>query len=700
MCREAVPSLTSGSQLSWRALKPRRWMWAAWAGWLAVLLVPKAGGFPYPPLAVISDIVVAHVPQILYLRRALTAWHTLPLWAPTYYSGYPFYADPLAGLWYPPGWLAVVLPLPWGLSLTVGLHWLLSAVGMYAFLRVLGRRETSAFLGALAWLGFGKVWAHWGGGHLTLVYAVAWTPWLLLASCRRGRWLRPGVVLALIFLADPRWAAYAGGLWAAWELVGVAARQRSWARRVLALAVEGGLGALLAAPLWLPLLRFTRLSTRAHLTPHDVLVFSLPWERLLGLLAPAGGMTEWVAYAGAGVILLAVAAWAAGRARFWGGVALVALLWALGSHLPGEAWLARLPGVSLLRVPPRGLFLLGFAMAAAAAAGWETLAEMGQSSARRRNLLWFGAITLGMVVSLVLGWALGAFWVGLHGLLAWGVAALLAWAMSRPGAAARGHWRYWAAFLALDLLWMASSQVMAVPPQRAFSTPAVLEAASASSPALFRFYTPSYSIPQQVAAAHGWELANGVDPLVLEAYARFMARASGVPLEGYSVVVPPLPNSDLEADRNARPDAALLGLLNVTVVAAAYPVEAAGLVPLAHGDGLWVYRNTLARPRAWVETAAGWHPAVAVAWQPNRVSVTAEGAGRLVLSEIAYPGWQVTVDGRPASATTAYGVLRAITLPAGRHEVVWRFVPWDLYVGLALALLGVLLAWRLPRFGL
>ncbi len=678
-------------------------MWAAWAAWLAALLAPKAGGFPYPPVAVVSDIAVAHLPQILYLRRALTVWHTLPLWSPTYYSGYPFYADPLAGLWYPPGWLAVVLPLPWGLSLTVGLHWLLSAAGMYAFLRALGRREESAFLGSLAWLGFGKIWAHWGGGHLTLVYAVAWTPWLLLASCRRWRWLRPGVVLALIFLADPRGAAYVGGLWALWVLAGPSVRRLPLLRRARLLLGESAIAALLAAPLALPLLHFTRLSTRAHLTPHDVLLFSLPWGRLLGLVVPAGGTTEWVVYLGAGAILLALAAWAAGRARFWGGVALAALVWALGSHLPGVAWLARLPGVSLLRVPPRGLFVFGFAVAVSVAFGWEALTAptpAAPAAIRRRNLLWVGVMALGMVVSAMLGWALHAFGVGLHGVLAWGVAAGLAWEIARPAAALKGRWRYWAAFLALDLLWMATAQFKAVPPSEVLATPAVLEAATAASPAPFRFYSPSYSIPQQVAAAHGWELANGVDPLALEAYARFMARASGVPLEGYSVVLPPLKDDDFEADRNAHPDAALLGLLNVSVVVASYPMEAAGLVPLAQGDGLWVYRNTLARPRAWGETASGWHPAAGVAWSPNRVTVRAAGPGRLVLSEIAYPGWRVWVDGRPAPSETADGVLRAVTLPPGEHAVVWRFVPWDLYLGLALALVGVLVAWRLPAFAI
>jgi hypothetical protein len=47
----------------------------------------------------------------------------------------------------------------------------------------------------------------------------------------------------------------------------------------------------------------------------------------------------------------------------------------------------------------------------------------------------------------------------------------------------------------------------------------------------------------------------------------------------------------------------------------------------------------------------------------------------LVLSETAYPGWRVMVDGRPAESLTAYTTIRAVCVPAGEHTVTWTFAP-------------------------
>jgi hypothetical protein len=75
--------------------------------------------------------------------------------------------------------------------------------------------------------------------------------------------------------------------------------------------------------------------------------------------------------------------------------------------------------------------------------------------------------------------------------------------------------------------------------------------------------------------------------------------------------------------------------------------------------------------------------------------------GVLILSEPIYPSWNVYVNGQPAEALRAFGLLRAVALPAGRWQVEWRFEPLTVYAGMALslttlaALAGLLLRHRL-----
>jgi uncharacterized membrane protein YfhO len=87
----------------------------------------------------------------------------------------------------------------------------------------------------------------------------------------------------------------------------------------------------------------------------------------------------------------------------------------------------------------------------------------------------------------------------------------------------------------------------------------------------------------------------------------------------------------------------------------------------------------------------------------QRVTVDADAAapGILVLSDTWYPGWRVTVDGRPAPLLRADYAFRGVALPAGRHQVVFTYVSWPTRIGLVLAALGLLgvlaLAWPARR---
>jgi len=219
----------------------------------------------------------------------------------------------------------------------------------------------------------------------------------------------------------------------------------------------------------------------------------------------------------------------------------------------------------------------------------------------------------------------------------------------------------------------------------------------AAQEGLFRVYSPSYSLPQHTAARFGLELADGVDPLQLAAYADFMQAATGVHLEGYSVTLPPFRGPPATANASALPDPARLGLLNVRFVAAEFDLNVEGLAPRARFGETRVYENLLARPRAWVQPdTAAFSPEirpVALRWQPNRVEITAEGPGYLVLSEIMYPGWRAWVDGQPAEVQPFAGLLRMVRLGPGTHTVLFAFYPVSVYLGLGLFLVG-LWGWR------
>lgn len=65
------------------------------------------------------------------------------------------------------------------------------------------------------------------------------------------------------------------------------------------------------------------------------------------------------------------------------------------------------------------------------------------------------------------------------------------------------------------------------------------------------------------------------------------------------------------------------------------------------------------------------------AYQPNNLKYTAETktGGVMVLSEIYYPGWTATVDGKPVEIGRVNYILRAIKLEPGKHEIVLDFHP-------------------------
>jgi hypothetical protein len=101
-----------------------------------------------------------------------------------------------------------------------------------------------------------------------------------------------------------------------------------------------------------------------------------------------------------------------------------------------------------------------------------------------------------------------------------------------------------------------------------------------------------------------------------------------------------------------------------------------------------------------VDLCSGEEPVSVVRRRTDSVSVeaTLHCRGLLVLADTNYPGWNATVDGRPAPIVEVYGVLRGVVLEAGHHTVEFQYQPAVVRTGIAVTLLGltaaILLLWR------
>jgi hypothetical protein len=54
-------------------------------------------------------------------------------------------------------------------------------------------------------------------------------------------------------------------------------------------------------------------------------------------------------------------------------------------------------------------------------------------------------------------------------------------------------------------------------------------------------------------------------------------------------------------------------------------------------------------------------------------AVDMDRPGIVVVSEVFYPDWKATVDGKPADVLRANGILRALALPAGHHQITFTY---------------------------
>jgi hypothetical protein len=597
-----------------------------------------------PPGWPFSDAVISHWPNALFLQRSVQA-NVWPLWRPLWMSGQPFAANPLNKVWYPPQWLAILLPATLHLNLMLWGHLVLAGSGMRALSLRLGLGTPSASIIGIAYAFLPRLAAAAGAGHLDIVYAAAWFPWVAWATHRAvtdpGPFTRRGAILgticALCFLADIRLSIFAFAtafiLGLGWSL------SVDRARRLLALLAALGGSALalgLTAVQWLPLLDLAPYLSRAGMTVEDAGVFSLQPIGLIGLLFPdRGGFHETMVYVGIVILILAVSAFVRSPRRhaLWVGVALVAMLYAFGSAGPLWPILVRIaPPLLWFRVPSRAWIVAAFAILTLAGHGLDALLAGRSRRTVRRTLPLSGVMLVSVgiafgVVGTFLPLRPGASLAALVGMC--GLGLILLARQRLPGAAlplALGL------LIALDLLWTDVSLVAGLPQSIWLDTyqpvaSALLEAG------VTRVYSPDYSLPQQAAAYWNIPTFGGVDPFQLRAYVAAFEEATGIHAPGYSVTLPAFNGPDmLTANRNTPINADALAAWNVSHVLAGFPVTADGLRLVRRIGDLYLYQN--------LRLPSGVH----VTWdRPNRFTAS-NSSPRSVNIAAWSPGWQRTDD--------------------------------------------------------
>lgn len=368
------------------------------------------------------DMLTEYWGDVAYQAKWLASGD-LPLWNPYERLGFPSYADPQAGQFYPLNWLTWPLAwlgdgMPyWSVALKSWLHLTLGAVGMFAFLRRRGEVAPACWMGGYLFALAPPIISF---AASALLWPISWLPWIWIAldrlleapGWRRGLIL--GGVMAMPVLAgNPPSLFYmliavtfmgTAGVVGAWRRLEPGARWGYLKPLLMGLSIGALVAALLGAPALLPVQEVFSQSVRTARDANFVLRTDLTPYKLLGLLLPDVN-NRGFHYGLFTLCLAAVALWKRPRAATW--PALLFLFGALVA-LGGNGFL--LKGLASI-LPPFGLFRGPHRYATLCSAGLSVWAAMGMTAlvraeaAERRRVAWISASVAALII---VGFSVGA----------------------------------------------------------------------------------------------------------------------------------------------------------------------------------------------------------------------------------------------------------------------------------------------------
>ncbi len=625
-----------------------------------------------------GDTYTYFFPQKTVLAESLAAGE-FPLWNNRTGFGYPLVAESQTGLLYPPNHLFYrLLDVNAAYQANQLLHYVLAFLFTWLYARKVGLEPGGALFAAVIYT-YG-----WFPARMCLEWAIlggAWLPaalWSVECFLQSRQWkylFALSAALALSMLAGHFNLAFITQLvlllyvplrmWFAAEKLPVETRglrRRCCIGLAVALISAFGVAAIQLAPTW-ELRGLSQRSSAAntgygHIPAWYWSQVIMPWkwyaaDDLDGLLnsdlPPGTALTNKIeAHLYFGLAPLAVIGIAAAvrfRAVFsrlivlWALLGVAALLYTPGWLLPLTRWL---PGFSFFMGPGRYGIVVTLAVAMIAGHALDVLRETWKS---RKVCLLIGVVFLATIIDL--------------------------WYVSR----------------AVTNVFLLSQPPFASLP----NSPVANTLRSSAQPT--RLYAPGANLTNLLGTS-AYPVYLGLGP------AEYFDASLPLPAP-FSLESPPA------ADQLAAvQQAGITHILSGTSLQELnWPVELvwAGIDPFLHRawgrsaeQPLFLYRLTDGRGLMfWQQPNAG-DSAEIVERRANltKIKTVAPSGGRLVLRDLAYPGWKVLVDGAAAEPLVYERLYRAVDVPAGEHTVTWVYEPASFYWGAGVTLL-VLLAWAI-----
>ena len=711
------------------------------AGLTIILLWPYLFSKPtpliYPESSLGTDLPREIWPLAYFVKQSLLSTGELPLWRPYLLSGAPIIGHPVAPIFYPPNWIALFMPIALALNLGIAIHIFWMGLGTYLYLKwETGTRWEASLISAIIFSQAPMWIAHISGGHLPMLAAIAWWPWVWLGWNRyltttKSRWVVVvGVGLAGQILNHGMFAALSLLAIAIFTLVQlIQFRALVFKRLIKGWIISLVVAFSLSAIQLLPFFELVGDSTRATITQEDAGFGSLPPPLLLSALFPPDlKFPEWFLYPGIGALALVMTGLALGwsrRERFTVIVLIGSLVLALGTSTPlFDILYSIIPGYSVLRVPARWWLFSLFAISLLAGWGLEKwLTKASRTDSRTKAVLIAFGLFYGLTAVLALIATTTFPFVVLPSAI--GVIMIL---LIVHGAPSKKRLILIASMVVIDLWWTTAGLLRPQPASDSQISSPIIKLLMDAAQKGERSFAPYGGFEMSKLAAFNLRAADGYDPFAINAYSRFVTYASGCDYFSYSATAPPTGGNPAAVQEcpEFKPVTQLLSLLNIRYLLLPNPGLFPNATPLLSSDGLWVYQLPSGFGRAFsvteglvisadecpqilrnidVSAMAALEVDLPFVTQGKPITVISQQAtnnsesflvevtdpGLLVRSENWAPAWRAFVDGSAVDVYRVDCILQGVWLEPGDHKVDFSYEPNGYIIGRSISLVTCLI---------